>query len=149
MGYSDAAPVGYEDKENLLDLKTKAPHKTLVNAINEVSGLVAKATKVVHCAVDKVSGTIPALPAGSIIIGIRAHVSQAYPSGATIEAGDHSGTSGAAAPTALRTSIGTVTALGDIQNLCYATPVGDIVFTIAGGDGSTGASVIMVEYIDG
>lgn len=137
-----------QSPDNMNDLLTAAK-TNLVAAINEVVGSVAKTEKVVHVAIG-VSGpvAIPALPVGSIITNIQTHVSTLYPSGATITIGDHSGTSGALAATAILTAAGTATATGEYSNPVYKTPVGDLSVSRAGGDGSTGAAVVLIRYID-
>jgi hypothetical protein len=136
---------------------TTVNRNNVVGALNEVNAAgkaataaVALAIKCQHVAIG-VAGpvAIPALPSGSKIIGIREHVTAAYPSGGKITVGDHSGGSGALAATSITDGThAAVTAPGDFNVPVYVQPVGDLSISISGGDGSTGAATVMIEYID-
>jgi hypothetical protein len=121
----------------------------VVNALNEVFSYVQKAEKMVHVDIALAGPVaISALPSNAKIVGWQVHVGVAYPAGATITIGDHSGSLGALAATSIVTAAGTATALGDYQGPLYYLPVGDLSISIAGGNGSTGAATVFIKYID-
>lgn len=146
-----------EREPNDMSQLTTANRINCVGAINEVNtngkaatAAVALAVKVVYTTIG-VAGpvAIPALPSPAKIIGIREHVTSAYPSGGKITVGDHSGTSGALVATSITDGThAAVTATGDFNVPVFVQPVGDLSISISGGDGSTGAATVMIEYID-
>lgn len=139
-----------ESEPNDMD-QLKTVHRfNLVAAINELHDRLQTAEFIAHAALGASgSVTIPALPAGAIITGLQGDFSAAYSSGATIEVGDHSGTSGASAPSALTSALGTATATGNAFAPLFFTPVGDLTATVVGGGGSIGAVTVAVRYILG
>lgn len=153
-GFSDAHPVrGERFPDNLDLLKTKAKGN-MVEALNEVfDNATTLSAQTIHCIAVAIPtnpatpADVPALPGGSHVIGYQINIGVAFAASSHVYIGDHSGSSGAAAPSSISGTTNVATTPGTTEAPVYMIPQGDLIVTNNGGDSATGSGFVLIKYL--